>query len=421
MWDGSVKMSQDIKIGDILIGDDGEKRIVEDLVSGIDDLYEIKQKSITKHNNDKSLDQNKNTNYTVNSKHTLVLKTKDLNVENINDIILMTIDDYLKLNIDEKKELFGYKIYRLKSDIDTYKEYILTEIHIDHVGKGKYYGWTVNHNNRFILDDFTVVKNCDQMWCTQCHTAFSWKTGKFENKIHNPHYYEWQRKNNNGEAPRNPGDIECGRELSHNTCEQLQIASRRHKILYEIQNAPSTYSRYGMTRQIFVYNDKINFICEIIRNTLHNIHVILPTYQTDHMNKNQDLRVKYLEKHLDEDDFKILIQRNDKKHRKNTELSQVIQLSVTALTDIIYRLIDILIKQNITDENQLNIFITEIGEMQNYCNNILKEISFTYSTVQYGFNDDFRFIRVEKERKPRKPRSEKYVSSDEESGDEKPY
>ena len=57
------------------------------------------------------------------------------------------------------------------------------------------------------------IDGCDQMWCTSdgCGTAFSWNSGKaISGIIHNPHYYEWLRRNGNGEIPRNPGDNPCG-------------------------------------------------------------------------------------------------------------------------------------------------------------------------------------------------------------------
>lgn len=54
------------------------------------------------------------------------------------------------------------------------------------------------------------ISGCDQMWCTQCHIAFSWRTGKkVRGHVHNPHYYQWI--NSGGQPAAMPGAaMPCG-------------------------------------------------------------------------------------------------------------------------------------------------------------------------------------------------------------------
>lgn len=54
------------------------------------------------------------------------------------------------------------------------------------------------------------IDGCDQMWCSDCHTTFSWNTGAISTgHTHNPHYFEFLR-NTGANIPRNPGDNPCG-------------------------------------------------------------------------------------------------------------------------------------------------------------------------------------------------------------------
>ena len=49
------------------------------------------------------------------------------------------------------------------------------------------------------------IDGCDQMWCTECKTAFSWSKGTVEKGVvHNPHYYQWMREHGQVAAPANP-------------------------------------------------------------------------------------------------------------------------------------------------------------------------------------------------------------------------
>ncbi len=137
MYDGTIQKVEDIKVGDLLMGDDSTYRTVTSLARGFDKMYEIKQSS--------------GETYTVNSEHILCLKAfnypsikyntkytivkwiennnfqmKRFNDKTIgtefyktitdktnniyNNIIEISIKDYLELSNNKKRILKGYRV-----------------------------------------------------------------------------------------------------------------------------------------------------------------------------------------------------------------------------------------------------------------------------------------------------------------------
>jgi len=70
------------------------------------------------------------------------------------------------------------------------------------------------------------IEGCDQMWCVECHTPFSYKTGDIvKGVVHNPHYYEYIREHGENNL-RNPlhakklaqSDLPCNGSLEDLPC-----------------------------------------------------------------------------------------------------------------------------------------------------------------------------------------------------------
>ena len=105
MFDGSIKMVQNIQKGELLMGDNSTPRRVLSLARGTDLMYDIIQDGVER--------------YTVNQEHILCLKSI-----RSQQVIEISVKDYLKLPPNIKETLRGYRIAidfpEKKLDIDPY-------------------------------------------------------------------------------------------------------------------------------------------------------------------------------------------------------------------------------------------------------------------------------------------------------------
>jgi hypothetical protein len=158
------------------------------------------------------------------------------------------------------------------------------------------------------------IAGCDQMYCTQCHTAFSWRTGRVEQGvIHNPHYYDYMRLN--GTLQRNPGDVVCGGVPNIN-------------ILASVARYP-------------VYTEREStWLRQLHQNLLHIEHGgVMQRYRATNILEGRDLRIKFMLGTLSDEDFKRKLQQREKSENKKREIREVLQMYTTVCTDILQRLV----------------------------------------------------------------------------------
>jgi len=163
---------------------------------------------------------------------------------------------------------------------------------------------------------------CDQMFCTQCKRLWSWNTGRFETRGHNPHYLQWMRQNLPNGMPRDPNDVLCGREIDPHFLSQLQLARRR------ILDTP--------------LRNEIDPVLSIIFSVPHLRFHELPRYLVDRIAINLTHRKAFVSNKLSLHKFKLNILRNHLLANKHEHIAQIIQAVIQAITDIAFRFLHIL-------------------------------------------------------------------------------
>jgi hypothetical protein len=209
------------------------------------------------------------------------------------------------------------------------------------------------------------ISGCDQMWCPECHKAFSWRTGLIDNGIiHNPHFYQYQRENaGNNPVPRAPGDILCG-----GLCEWYVL---NNNILRKIPSGTLMPEQGKELRTC---------LADIHRFVAHITRVDLAAARTKvrDLGDFEEIRCKYIIKQISQEELAKIIYRNDAQRKKLVEMLHIYELLSVVGTELFTKLLD-----NTTRKDE---YITEVLErideynkLREYCNKQFKSISLTYN------------------------------------------
>ena len=236
------------------------------------------------------------------------------------------------------------------------------------------------------------ISGCDQMWCTQCQIAFSWKTGKIVNgPIHNPHYYQAQQlfNNGNGNNVRNIGDIVCGGLITN---------WEYHRFIRNINLLKKEFNK-EIPNNLKENNRSINIINEILekihRATTHNLHTL--DYLRDSVRtllNNDELRIKYMCNELIEEKFKLSLITKHKRQQKTKQLLDIFEMYITIITETVNSLytdlndksIKIKIIQN---KNIIEDYYKRIIKISNYTNKEFYKIGKNYNQSTYKILNDW--------------------------------
>jgi len=247
------------------------------------------------------------------------------------------------------------------------------------------------------------IDGCDQMWCTECKTAFNWRTGSLETgNVHNPHYFEYQRRI--GADARNILDMPCN----------ALAPDQYHGVLHHLIQTATNHASFNPTerekRGLPLLPKDLRILLQTrATDYAYGIHDfadrILPRYRPDAIQNNQELRVQYLTEQITKEEFKSALSREAKQHNRKIEIGQVVQTVIFGMSDILYRLVRYLRDKSEKEDRYGNVsaiycdhepilaMFSEIDALIDYANECLEFISKQYKLTRIAI-----FVRNQSKR-----------------------
>lgn len=181
------------------------------------------------------------------------------------------------------------------------------------------------------------ISGCDQMYCVECHTAFSWRTLEIETRVmHNPHYFEYLKTQGTAPGPRNVDPCRI----------------RRGDVFGALRGSQAA--------DLVMH---VNHVREVTR---------FKYAPSDMLELNLADRVKLILKEITPERFKARVQMRDKAERKKAEIRDVISLYTTTMDTNLIRLA----RKEITNE----VFWTETKALRRYTDDQFSIIAQSYGS-----------------------------------------
>jgi predicted DNA-binding ArsR family transcriptional regulator len=199
----------------------------------------------------------------------------------------------------------------------------------------------------------TKLEGCDQMWCTACNTGFNWRTGRIaDGPIHNPHYFEYLRRTGQTAPAVGAGAGNCETDIDRRVANILNV----------------NIFGYGYRPHIIKTSES-----DKLKQYLMEAWRLMREFQ-DYARREPDgeenarrLRVKYLVSDIDETQWKVALQKNEKEIHYVRALRQVQEVYTNAARDII--------RGVLAPEHNKEEIKRQIESLVAYCNDCLDTIA----------------------------------------------
>lgn len=197
------------------------------------------------------------------------------------------------------------------------------------------------------------IDGCDQMWCTQCQTAFSWRTGQIETShVHNPHYFQWMRQNGGAPAPRPVGD-----------CLNMTPQEVLDQVIH-----------YGRDRSQWNVIEWARLVRHFMWMQRQHQHTLRERQDDDW---RRQLRVKRLVHEVDDKAWKERLQRGEKATQKEYAVVQILDLFIETSIE--------LLRNTLVEDADSEAIIAQLKNLRNYCN-------IEMGKIQHRFNNQVEYI-----------------------------